>query len=598
MRLLVFLFVLLQATPAFAQLLERAPYLQSTSETQTVVAWKTWLPSDGEVHWGDAPGNLTNVVADSGSSNHHEVTITGLQADTRYYYAVYQGSLLLAGDDADHWFETNPPLGSRDPFRIWVVGDSGTGGLPQAAVRDAMLGWTAPKPPDLYLHVGDMAYGDGTEWQFTWNFYAVYASILRNTTVWPAMGNHEGHSSDSDSQSGPYYDGYALPTAGEAGGVPSGTEAYYSFDYGNAPFVVLDSHDSPREVGGAMLTWLEADLQATAQEWIIAFWHHPPYTKGSHDSDVEGQLIEMRENALPILEAGGVDLVLTGHSHIYERTYLLNGAYQTPSTTTGIVDSNDGQPTGDGAYIKDPTDPTVGTVHIVAGHGGTGVSQDGVHPLVYFAEEANGSVILDVHENRLSITNVRWDGVVTDKPAIVKGDAILVTWPDGGETLPGGQTVNVTWATSGSIPDVDVEWSCDGGATWVTAATGVPNTNSYAWDVPAVGSDDVYVRVSSNADPTLGDHNNAPVTIGDSGTIEAVSWGSTWTYDDSGTDLGTSWTALTYDDSLWASGPGQLGYGDGDEDTALEFAGTLREEGQRRVTVAERLVEYELTPRG
>jgi 3',5'-cyclic AMP phosphodiesterase CpdA len=67
-----------------------------------------------------------------------------------------------------------------------------------------------------------------------------------------------------------------------------------------------------------MLTWLQADLESTTQDWIIALWHHPPYTKGSHNSDTETELIEMRQNVLPILEAGGVDLVLTGHSHCYE----------------------------------------------------------------------------------------------------------------------------------------------------------------------------------------------------------------------------------------------------------------------------------------
>jgi 3',5'-cyclic AMP phosphodiesterase CpdA len=64
-----------------------------------------------------------------------------------------------------------------------------------------------------------------------------------------------------------------------------------------------------------MLSWLEADLANTLQPWIIAFWHHPPYSRGSHDSDFEIELLEMRENALPLLEAGGVDLVLCGHSH-------------------------------------------------------------------------------------------------------------------------------------------------------------------------------------------------------------------------------------------------------------------------------------------
>lgn len=66
-----------------------------------------------------------------------------------------------------------------------------------------------------------------------------------------------------------------------------------------------------------MFTCLSRDVAASNKEWKIAFWHHPPYTKGSHDSDFETELVEMRERALPILEAAGVDMVLGGHSHSY-----------------------------------------------------------------------------------------------------------------------------------------------------------------------------------------------------------------------------------------------------------------------------------------
>ena len=95
-----------------------------------------------------------------------------------------------------------------------------------------------------------------------------------------------------------------------------------------------------------MLTWLENDLAATRSDWIIATWHHPPYTKGSHDSDAEGRLIEMRAHALPSWKSYGVDLVLTGHSHSYERSFLLQGHYG-PSYTlqnSMIRDFGDGKP--------------------------------------------------------------------------------------------------------------------------------------------------------------------------------------------------------------------------------------------------------------
>ena len=115
---------------------------------------------------------------------------------------------------------------------------------------------------------------------------------------------------------------------------------------------------SDRSPGGAMLAWLRADLAAASAPWIVAYWHHPPYTKGSHDSDAEPQLAQMRERFLPVLEAHGVDLVLTGHSHAYERSFLIDGHYG-PSDTLApsmVLDGGDGRPGGDGAYEK----PNVG----------------------------------------------------------------------------------------------------------------------------------------------------------------------------------------------------------------------------------------------
>ena len=106
-----------------------------------------------------------------------------------------------------------------------------------------------------------------------------------------------------------------FPTAGESGGMSSGTESYYSFDYGDIHFMVLNSFDEDRTVGSTMYNWAESDIQSTTQKWIVAFWHHPPYSKGYHPSegfDPEGnqELIDMRENFVPMLENNGVDLVV------------------------------------------------------------------------------------------------------------------------------------------------------------------------------------------------------------------------------------------------------------------------------------------------
>ena len=190
-----------------AATLERRPYLQQGTPTSMVVVWNTTADAQGELRWGTSPTALTNVVS-TGLGTRHEVTLTGLSPDTTYYYAVYGDGGLLAGGDVAHFFVTSPAGPKK--FRAWLVGDSGTGGSAQAAVRDSMLGFVKTTPPDIYLHVGDMAYADGTTAEFTANFYGVYAQVLQNTVCWPAMGNHEGYTSDSASQTGAYYEGYVL----------------------------------------------------------------------------------------------------------------------------------------------------------------------------------------------------------------------------------------------------------------------------------------------------------------------------------------------------------------------------------------------------
>jgi hypothetical protein len=204
--------------------------------------------------------------------------------------------------------------------------------------------------------------------------------------------------------------------------MPSGTERYYSFDFANIHFVCLDSMTSARTTGSPMLNWLEADLAANTNEWIIAFWHHPPYSKGSHDSDVDIQLIEMRENVVPILEAAGVDLVLCGHSHAYERSFLINGHYGNSATFTEAMKINGSNGRGKAAYRKPVTSPSAnqGTVYVVAGSSGQTGFGSFDHPAMFISRPRLGSVVLDITGNQLDATFLRQTGRINDTFTILK----------------------------------------------------------------------------------------------------------------------------------------------------------------------------------
>lgn len=397
----------------------RGPYLQMAGPDRLVLRWRTPIPTDSYVQVGAAPGSLTTAFHDPALTTEHGVTLTGLTSDTVYFYSVGETGLVRAGDDADHWFLTPPEFGTETPKRIWLLGDCGTGTQAQAAVRDAFLNFSLSDPADLVLLLGDNAYPTGNDGEYQTAVFDMYAETLRTTPFASTRGNHEFDPSTF----------YALvdhPTAGEIGGLASGTEAFYSFDFANIHFVCLDSQGSNRAPDGAMATWLEADLASTLQPWIIAFWHHPPYSKGSHDSDTEAQLGQMRGIFLPILEDYGVDMVFSGHSHAYERSFLIDGHYGLSTTWNPAlhqVDGGDGSPSGSGAYAKTPA-AHQGTVYTVAGSSGRigGGSLD--HPVMFTSQARLGSVVLDVDGNSIDVVFLDAAGVVQDSYALLT-DPIL-----------------------------------------------------------------------------------------------------------------------------------------------------------------------------
>ncbi|MFM1767981.1 MAG: hypothetical protein RJA22_510 [Verrucomicrobiota bacterium] len=380
----------------------RGPYLQNATPGSAVVRWRTDLPTNSVVRYGTNLASLDASIVTGAAITEHVVTVSNLLADTRYYYAVEAGTNRLAGGTADHYFTTLAPAGTARPTRLWVLGDSGTGNSGARAVRDAYTNYAAANgPADLWLMLGDNAYNSGTDSEHQTAVFDLYPTILRNTVLWPTIGNHETAQSRT-ATSFPYLDIFTLPQGGEAGGVPSGTERYYSFDYANIHFLCLDSMTSGQTTNTTMFNWVINDLQTTTQEWIIAFWHHPPYTKGSHNSDTESDLVNIRQNWLPVLESYGVDLVLSGHSHCYERSHLLKGHFGLSSTLQDSMklDAGDGRTNGTGPYLKSSGD---GTVYIVAGNGGQATGGTLNHPAMFLSLNQLGSLIIDVHSNRLDL---------------------------------------------------------------------------------------------------------------------------------------------------------------------------------------------------
>lgn len=499
-----------------AQTLTRGPYLQNGSTSAVSIRWKTSSNTDSLVRYGTSPSSLTQSVSNATGKTTHELRLTGLSPDTKYYYSVGNAASTLASGTS--YFFVTAPTGQK-PTRIWVIGDAGTNSAGQTQVRDAYYSFAGTRPTDLWLMLGDNAYNSGTDSEYQSAVFNIYGSLLRNSVVWSTLGNHDGYSASSSSQTGPYYDIFTLPRSGEAGGVASGTEAYYSFDYGNIHFVCLNSYDVSRATSSAMLTWLTSDLSSNTKDWLVAFFHHPPYSKGSHNSDTETELVEMRQNALPILESHGVDLVLSGHSHAYERSKLLDGHYGSSGSLTSAMIKNggSGRVDGTGAYAKVGTGPVAreGAVYAVAGASGQADGGSLNHPAMYVSLNVLGSMVIDVNGNQLDAQYIDNTGTRRDYFTLTKGGianvppTAAIAAPASGATYtaPASIAIDATATDSdGSVTRVDFY----AGSTLLGTDTTSPY--SFTWNGVTAGSYSLTVRSTDNAGATR-TSTAVPVTV-------------------------------------------------------------------------------------
>ena len=408
---------------------ERAPYIQSLSTDSVVIRWMTEDNQLGIVHFGEDSNHMADIKLESSPSKIHSVTLHNLKPATRYYYQVGKIGSFQPFDADKQWFYTQPV--KEVASRIWVMGDSGQAGQMQFQVRDAALSWMRENPLagrqvaddknsvfDLWFILGDIAYRSGTNEQFQQSLFDVYEDLLSNTPLWPVYGNH-------DDRRWTYFRVFDMPEDAELGGIASHTENYYSFDHSNIHFVVLDSQDSDRAADGEMANWLQKDLAHNTKPWVIAAFHHPPYSKGTHDSDdpgdSRGRMQDMRENFVPILEQAGVDIVLSGHSHMYERSYLIDCAYQTSDKFTSKNIVSTGVNEKHAQYIKPlPVIGNSGAVYLVTGSASKVDQGPMDHPAHHKGYLEAGSVVIDVEGNLLTARFINNEGVVRDQFSITK----------------------------------------------------------------------------------------------------------------------------------------------------------------------------------
>jgi uncharacterized protein (TIGR03382 family) len=300
-----------------AATLTRSPYLQRVGPDTALVAFRLDSSCAPAVRYG-VNGSTDQVARSTDSGRIHAVVLTGLTPGTEYTYMVDA----CGAQTASKRFRTAPVPGTRR-VHFAAVGDFGTGGNDEKDMAKEMLA----SRPELFLALGDNAYSSGTESEIQNNLFAPLANVLAEVPFFPVAGNHEYVTN----QAQPYLDNLYLPTS------PSGGERYYSFDWGHVHFVGLDSNcaiglsSADRCTLAAQKAWVEKDLAASTAPWKVVYFHHPIWSSGEHGS----QLLMRREFG-PLFEKYGVDLVLTGHDHNYERSKPMIGNDVAPSGKQGI----------------------------------------------------------------------------------------------------------------------------------------------------------------------------------------------------------------------------------------------------------------------
>ena len=350
----------------------RFPYVQNVRQTQAIVRWVTKQAGAGALEYqGDDSqiGRVTsNVQAflpeETGQAQayyRHEAVLRKLTPGTNYSYQIsLDGQSLTA---AAMQFRT----AGVAPFQFLAFGDSGTGSAAQKTISQLLL----QQSPDFILHTGDLVYPSGTFARYEALYFEYYRDIMKDVPFFPCPGNHD------------YYEMKCLPYKA-ANSVPDemvptrDAGRYYSFDWGNAHFVSLDSNDCLEEAAdgsGSMLEWLEKDLQATTKFWRIVLLHHPAYSAGNHSNEPESELV--RKWITPILDKYRIPLVLNGHEHSYQRSL--------PIRAGQVMNEGDG------------------TVYVTTGGGGAELHPVQISSLLHVGVSEHNYVFCDVNNAKLQL---------------------------------------------------------------------------------------------------------------------------------------------------------------------------------------------------
>lgn len=271
----------------------RLPYLAWISSDSAVIAWR--CNPNGSVHWGEGQGRDQTLDEQNGQNgkDQHFARLTNLTPGTTYSYEVEVNGVRL-GEAAT--FTTAPAQGSEASFIAFA--DSGSGTIHQKRLAEVMKRVSF----DFALIAGDVIYDKGADADYDPRYFRPYGEMIKHLPFFPVPGNH-----DIVTESGaPFRRNFYLPKG----------NFYYDFFWGDIHVIGLDSN---KVTDRTQKAWLETALKAPAR-WKIVYFHHPAFSAAEY-----GDTPSVQMQWVPLFEQYGVDLVINGHAHGYERTVPING---------------------------------------------------------------------------------------------------------------------------------------------------------------------------------------------------------------------------------------------------------------------------------
>ena len=278
------------------------------------ISWKNTGTTD-QIKWGLTnsyeKGTFTPVKRAAYTGNFFDYQFPTVIASTTIHYQIYDSSTSNWSGDLTYQTSTSDPVSNN--FSFLVLGDS----------RDNMTVWQTvanlakSKNADFGLFSGDVVgnSGTGTLWD---SWFSSGTNLLSKKLIYHCEGNHDSNVNGNETT---FLSQFILPN----------NKQYYSFNYGNAIFVVLNS-EAP--TNATQLSWLKTTLAAnTDKMWKVVMFHKPFFTIGTHAAD----MISYKTTWWKAFDDYGVDLIFNGHDHMYERSkpVNLNVSTSAPVSTYG-----------------------------------------------------------------------------------------------------------------------------------------------------------------------------------------------------------------------------------------------------------------------